>query len=819
MVNIPSNLQSVWNEVAKDGKIDKADYKKLLTAAAPSIAKGDEVGASNELDEAENAFLSNFESLKDEKVSSLAVKNGNATGTFEFVDEVKFPTKDKSSEKTETKPTTSYYQPVSLDGGKTTANPETTKTDKAPVTTNETQTTSAPDPKDAADLKSLKDLKASLQKLKGPEIEQQIKDVDQKISALEQKIAKAQTPNPAPTPDKTEDTPHTEEKPAPAPTENKTPEVAPATNSKTKENLATLENYKKLKEGLPKAGFKGDELAQKIAFMDKKIADITVKIQNDFIADAGSLKSKVGTPDFDKAKATLQADYNSLPEDIKNKPEVQAAYKAATETPNLTPKQKLFGQINEIINATVNEALKTGDMSKFTVAKLEIEKLVAANPELANDPEIAKIKAILTGAAPARGESNAVYKAIDTIQGTKTLLNKPDWSKADYTKAQTYIQDKDFVDGPFKQSLVSKAQSYEATKAKDKVADQKTAVKGIEDVIGKGFLNAANKEGTAAIFQSLSAKGELDDTLKRLKADDQMRVMKLLAESNDEFNLAIAKKIYNNLSSISNVDDDLKPALRDKIKNFNPKETEVKEGDKTTKKLDYDINTPERKETFAKGLKYSLYNEKEAALTMTRNIIDGTVSSDVLTKFSKEELEMMTKLVGNKGHKGEKQELLDIISGTYAKGDKVDVDYLKREDKAQVIKGLLDNEHIDESQLDELIKKSGKKVVFEVVNKNELTDKQLVVLARHSNGDEMADEPKVGAKMLLAMIRSYNKDQTSVSYSDISKFVDQIDKDWTEDDDVMKIVLRELGDGPDSEYAKFQALAPSVLDRIRHIAE
>ena len=34
----------------------------------------------------------------------------------------------------------------------------------------------------------------------------------------------------------------------------------------------------------------------------------------------------------------------------------------------------------------------------------------------------------------------------------------------------------------------------------------------------------------------------------------------------------------------------------------------------------------------------------------------------------------------------------------------------------------------------------------------------------------------------------------------------------------MKTVLGSLGDGKDSDYAKFQTLSPATLDRIRDIA-
>lgn len=53
------------------------------------------------------------------------------------------------------------------------------------------------------------------------------------------------------------------------------------------------------------------------------------------------------------------------------------------------------------------------------------------------------------------------------------------------------------------------------------------------------------------------------------------------------------------------------------------------------------------------------------------------------------------------------------------------------------------------------------------------------------------------------------------------KFIDQSSKsDWDAENNVktMKTVLGSLGDGKDSDYAKFQTLSPATLDKIRDIA-
>lgn len=795
MVNIPPNLQRVWNDVSKDGKIDKADVEKLIKEAAPSLGKPGQMSlesVDSEIDTQEREFLANFTGIKEG--SSVEVKNGTAKGTFDFVDgnpsAVKFPSKE--APKTETAKTNPYFEPITLDNKTTT-----------PVQNNQD---------DSKQLEDLKKLKASLPAtLKGDELTQEISKIDKKISDLETKIA-ANSP-----------------KPVEAKSETNTTQSNDA-------DLKTLEDLKKLKTSLP-ATLKGDELTTKTAELDKKIADLEAKIAKNNPKPAEVVQPSTPAPpqnntdnlkkleDLKKLKAelpkTLSGEELTKQMAIVDKGIADLEAKIAETTQ--TPKQKLFSEINGFIKAAVTESLKTGDMSKFTVARREIEKLIDKNPELGTDPEILKIKAILTGASTDE-PNNYVTKAIKTIEGTNKLVEKSNWTKADYSNAKALVDDpafstdgsqlKDAFKGPLRDKLDAKISSYENKMATEKEANKKSSIDGIRDTIGRGFLNATNKEGTAAIFQSLAVKGELDETLKRMKAADQIRVMKLLAESGDKFNLEISRKIYDNLSKIANVDDELGKDLTSKIK-----DVKLAEPSKENPNENIFAKNEVDSKAFVSGLKHSMYSEKDAALTMTRSILNGPVSSEVLNKFNSEELDVLVKLVGDKGHKGEKEELLSVIAGNYAKGSAPNVDFMKKSDKANIMKSFLEDSHIDDSRLDELIKKSGKKVVFDVVNNNNLNDSQLARLGKYADGDQMADEPVVAKKMLVAMIKTFNKDPNSVSISDINKFIDQIDKDWTKDDDVMKMVIRELGDGPDSEYAKFSQSASESMDRIRRIAK
>ncbi|MFN8576639.1 MAG: hypothetical protein U0354_07265 [Candidatus Sericytochromatia bacterium] len=795
MVNIPSNLQGVWKEVAKDGKIDKSDIQKLLKEAAPSLSKDGKTveKLKDELSVEESEFFDNFQSVINNN-AVVDVKEGSANGTFEFVDQVKFPTPSKTDNK-------KYYDIITLgdNASTTTSQAPVTKDENKPVAT----TSGGVDPKDEAKLKELKELKETFKsnpQLASPE---KIADLDKQIKELEDKIASAKPKEEG----KTDNKPSTTETPTTTPTS--TTNTTSKTTSEIKKDIDTLNALIKLRDAILK-----DPSLGSLETTEKKISDLMPKIKDAFINDVKGLTTRLASPDFVKDKDAIKTNYNLLPDSLKNDPEIKSSMDSIER---VTAKQIVFAKINDVITLTVNEALKTGDMSKFTTAKNEVQRIIDSNPEIANDPEVQKIKAILSGAAPTESTgNNFVYRAIDTIKTTNSLLDKTNWTKADYAKAQELLNanndptskdpngEKFFIKGDFRTKLEDKLKLHEVGKAREKEEDKKTSLKGIEDVGGRGLFNAANKDGAIAIFQSLAAKNELEETIKRMKHDDQIRIMKMLAETGDKFNLSIAKKIYEIASTSSNIDDEIKPKLRDKIKEADSKELNK-----------YPIN----QDNFYKGLQYSMYSEKEAAMTMIRDIIGGTVPSSILSKFNSEEIAIMTDLLSKNGHFGEKDEFLSLISGNYSKGDSVNIDMMSKTEKAQVIKGVLDNPNIDETKLDALIDKAGKKVVFDLVNNYELTNKQLVILAKHSDGDTMANQPKVASKMLLAMINENIKDPNSVSLADINKFIDEIDKDWTEDDDVMKLVLSQMGDGPDSIYAKFQKLAPATLDKIRHIAE
>jgi len=114
-----------------------------------------------------------------------------------------------------------------------------------------------------------------------------------------------------------------------------------------------------------------------------------------------------------------------------------------------------------------------------------------------------------------------------------------------------------------------------------------------------------------------------------------------------------------------------------------------------------------------------------------------------------------------------------------------------------------------------------------------LSNKELAEVAKNANGDSMADEPKVAAKLLTAMIKTYNAEtdkhvtdkNRTVSLDDIRNFVNEIDNDATEDDDTMKIVLGQIitinSNGNidiTSDYGKLQKSASDIINKIWNIA-
>ena len=111
-----------------------------------------------------------------------------------------------------------------------------------------------------------------------------------------------------------------------------------------------------------------------------------------------------------------------------------------------------------------------------------------------------------------------------------------------------------------------------------------------------------------------------------------------------------------------------------------------------------------------------------------------------------------------------------------------------------------------------------KSEIIDLVRLGNLSDRQLVIMAKYLDGDEMADEPDVAAKLLAGMLRTLHKESASdpVSITDINKFIDQVDKDLSEDDDTIRNVMQMVG------KVKFEQLSANynpLIAKIKTIAK
>jgi hypothetical protein len=550
---------------------------------------------------------------------------------------------------------------------------------------------------------------------------------------------------------------------------------------------------------------KKDELKQQLAVVDKKIAELEKggKVENTPVV-AGKEEPKVKS-ELDKLKE-LKTELNvaiekttepAKKDELKQQLAVVDKKIAELEKAQLpTEKQKAFDEINSTIEKFTKLALETGDMSKFTEGKNEVQKIVEKYPNLKDDPEIKKIKEILSGnfsdsSIPA---GNKVMKAVDTINGGNEFLAKEKPSRKDVDKAKEYVRE--LPEGNFKKKIEEKIELYNKGKLGDKDARDKDNIAGVKDVLGTGFFNSKNTDGVVSMFQTAAKKDELDALLKKLSADEQVNAAKTLANKGGEVNLSIAKKIYDNLSKAANVDEEFNKGTLEKIK-------QAKQYEGKDSKVD--------EKSFAEGLKYSMYSEKEAAMSMVRNMLDGDVSPSVLSKFDESEVRILSDLVKKKGTPEEKEDFLNLIASS---NSSVRTENLSKEDKSSILKSKITSGTVNDSNIKETLNSSGKEVVLDLVKKGNLSDKEIALIAKNYDGDKLADSPDVAEKALTASIKTFLSDpKGSISKDDINTLIDQISKD-RDAERIMKKVLSLLGDGPGSDYAKFKEISPATLDKM-----
>ncbi|GIW21605.1 MAG: hypothetical protein KatS3mg068_0612 [Candidatus Sericytochromatia bacterium] len=790
-MEIPKSLENTWNSVISDNKITKSEYKSLVDAAMPS-------GSPNELEQDEEQFLLTLKSDLE--------KNGIARGDVP-VSALSFSFSNQNTENINAQQNNNQQQNVEASNNSSflpSPNfPEVKILLNWPGYNKEVNTAFT---KAFNEPKPVGNKVPVLSSSKANNIVEALGFGT--VKQLQQQVGAKQ--------------------------DNK---FGPETFFRTKAYVATqinnsyeVEKLNQLKSILNVLGNDDDVGKMKV------VVDQRIQVASEYQANKQKIETYfnnvnqiLGSTDpknmeaLLNAKNKLQKEFDDLPSKIKAIPEVADVHKKAMQTVENAikalenegigkQKAELSGKINNIVNESVTEGLKTGDTSKVTAGKDKINKELDNYPKVKDSDEIKNV---------VKQANEVLDNAVKKINDINNLIAKKDWTSEDKALADKYMSE--LPAGTLKDKLAKaiEAQS-DAAKLKEKNrANLPTVREGLKDVIGNGFFNLENSDGTKGMLQLIAKQGLLDEAITKMNVDDQTRAIKILTKdikfdkmsNSDKFNLAIARKIYENLSKSANVDDDIKKKVLPHLKK------EVAPNDFSSFEID--------DKTYINGMKFAIGSdrigsEQEAALTMARAIMNGEVSNKLLGQLNRYELNDLTKFIEKKAGKEEKDFFLkNTVASAYNNGVAVNIESLDRAEKAKVIKGVLDIDNVNESKVSDLLKKAGKKTIFETVNNENLSDKQLAIIGKHVNGDDMADEPKVGAKILGGMIRTYNKDQENspVKIENIRKYIDQVDNDWWEDDDTMKLVINELGDGPGSEYEKFQKLAPATLDRIRQIAD
>lgn len=816
-MQIPSNLQDVWKNVSKDKSISVDDYKQIVKTAMPT-------GLDEELDTEESNFITALSS--ELKQNGIATKGSVPVGVLSFAQQAEAapvkpaqedtPEVQESSNANTDEVTEEQFQELSngLGGNFSYELPKP----ELPANTVlvewhgynkqvNTAFSNAFGEKPPVGNKVPVLGKAKTENIIGAFGAGNVKQFQQIVGAKQDQ------------------------------------KFGPETFFKTKIHVANeingSENIEKMNQLKSIIGVLGNdpEVSKMKDVLDQRIGAVQNYLSNrdvvgNYFNNINSILNKANPNNMESligAKQGLQTEFNKLPEGIKSISQIDTANSNAIGKVdsaisalqgNMDGQQKtqLVSELNGILDSSIMSALTTGDNSKIKEGKTQVDAAVEKYPKIKDSDDI----------KGAQAKAHSTLDGIDSkITSVKTLIAKKDWSKEDNEFAVKTLNE--LPPGDFKNKLNTAIEGHsEAAKLKEKAkANTPTTVTGLHDVIGNGFFNLENPEGTKGLFQLVAKQGLLGDTITKMSVKDQTEAIKMLTKGvkfdkmneGEKFNVGIAKTVYDNLSKSADVNGDINKKTLPELKKL-----------ETPANFDnnkIDINN------YVQGMKFSIGEdrtgaEKEAALTMARGIMYGQVDKQALGQLNRYELNDLTKFVEKKGNKDEKQEFLKTVSQAYNEGVGVNIESLDKSDKAQVIKVLLDTPNANETKITDMLNKSGKKVTFDLVNNKNLSENQLVMIAKHTDGKDMADEPKVAAKLLKSMITTYNRESAegkapTVKIEDIRKYIDQIDKNGSifqsRNQETMKAVMSQLGDGPDSEYAKFQKIAPATLDKIRTIAD
>lgn len=826
-MQIPSNLQDVWKNVSQDKSISVDDYKQIVKTAMPN-------GLDEELDADESKFITGL--------SSELKQNGIATKGSVPVGVLSFSPQDAPVKSTEQKPET---QTKPSTGEKAPADSEVTPEEKQELTNglsglggNYSYELPKPELPNNTVLLNWqgynKQVNTAFSTAFGekPPVGSKVPVLGKgksdnvigafgagSIGQFQQLVGAKQDQK-----------------------------FGPETYFKTKIHVAneinSSDNIEKMNQLKSIIGVLGDdpEVVKMKGVLDQRIGVVqnylsTRDVVGNYFNNVNSIVNKANPANMESllgAKQGLQTEFNKLPEGIKSIQQVDSANTDAMskvdsaistlqgnlDNQNITKqKGQLVSELNGVLDKSVMAGLTTGDNTKIKEGKAQVDAAVEKYPQIKDSEDI----------KGAKSQAHSTLDSIDAkITSTKNLIAKKDWTKEESQLAVKTLGE--LPPGDFKNSLNKAIDNHsEAAKLKEKArANTSTTITGLHDVIGNGVFNAENPEGTKGMFQLIAKQGLLGETITKMTSDDQTEAIKMLTRDvkfdkmNDDqkFNVGIAKTMFDNLGKSSKVDGEFNKKLLPDLKK--------QEAPANFDNQKIDLNN------YVKGMKFSIGedrsgSEKEAALTMTRGIIYGQVPKTALGQLNRYELNDLTKFVEKKGNKDEKQDFLKTVSQAYNEGVGVNIESLDKGDKAQVIKNLLDTPNPNETKITDMLNKSGNKVTLDLVKNKNLNDNQLVLIAKHTDGQKMADEPEAAAKLLMAMIKTYNnesaegKANSTVKIDDIRSFIGEIGKNGSifqsRGKEAMSKVISQLGDGPDSEYGKFQKLAPSTLDKIRDIAE
>lgn len=625
-MEIPKSLESAWSSVISDNKITKAEYKTLVDTAMPT-------GAATELDQSEEQFMVALKSdlekngiaRGDVPVSALSFSNANTETKNEVVTQNN-NVENNNTEHVETSSNNNASSSVQLP---TPNFPEVKILLNWPGYNKEVNTAFAEafgEPKPTGNKVPV------LSTGKANNIVETmgfgtIKQLQQQVGAKQD--------------DK----------------------FGPETFFRTKTHVATqinnsyeVDKLNQLKSVLNVLGNDDDVNKMKV------VIDQRIQVAGEFFGNKQKIETYfsnvnqiLGSTDpknmdaLLNAKNKLQKEFDDLPSNIKSIPEVADVHRQAMQTIDNAikalendgigkQKVELTGKINNIVNESVTEGLKTGDPSKVTAGKDKINKELENYPKVKDSEEI-------KGAVKQANES--LDNAVKKINDINSLIAKKDWTPEDKASADKFMSE--LPSGDLKDKLAKAIESQtDAAKLKEKNrTNLPTAREGLKDVIGNGFFNLENADGTKGMLQLIAKQGLLDEAITKMSVNDQTEAVKILTkgvkfnkmDSGDKFNLAIARKIYENLSKSADVDDDIKKKVLPELKK------EAAPSDFSSFEIDA--------KTYMNGMKFSIGSdrigsEQEAALTMARAIMNGEVSNKLLGQLNRYELNDVSKFIEKK---------------------------------------------------------------------------------------------------------------------------------------------------------------------------